>query len=198
MQEHKARMRADLTPMEINTSQRQGRSLGDRRGCRRRSIGQAEHLDQEAFPQMCARKRNHVSKKRALRRGSGTVPLLRACGLGVVVVLAAAAAVPSRRSRPRRPRAKARPRRRKTPGRSARASFWAWAGCRMPNWLPRAPRFSARAAAFVTGRMLVAARGPDLLRSPVVLDDNQGELVGPTVRDGRPAKGMPAFRFVHR
>jgi cytochrome c oxidase cbb3-type subunit 3 len=40
------------------------------------------------------------------------------------------------------------------------------------------------------------ARGgsaPDLLRSAVVLDDNKGELIGQTVHDGRPAKGMPAF-----
>jgi cytochrome c oxidase cbb3-type subunit 3 len=40
------------------------------------------------------------------------------------------------------------------------------------------------------------ARGgtaPDLLRSSVVLDDNQGELIGQTVHDGRPSKGMPAF-----
>jgi cytochrome c oxidase cbb3-type subunit III len=40
------------------------------------------------------------------------------------------------------------------------------------------------------------ARGgsaPDLLRSPVVLDDNQGELIGQTVHEGRPTKGMPAF-----
>jgi mono/diheme cytochrome c family protein len=40
------------------------------------------------------------------------------------------------------------------------------------------------------------ARGgsaPDLLRSSVVLDDNQGELIGQTVHDGRPTKGMPAF-----
>jgi len=40
------------------------------------------------------------------------------------------------------------------------------------------------------------ARGgsaPDLLRSAVVLDDNQGELIGQTIHDGRPAKGMPAF-----
>ena len=35
--------------------------------------------------------------------------------------------------------------------------------------------------------------GPDLLRSAVVLDDNQGELIGPTVHNGRPEKGMPAF-----
>jgi mono/diheme cytochrome c family protein len=40
------------------------------------------------------------------------------------------------------------------------------------------------------------ARGgsaPDLLRSSVVLDDNQGELIGQTVHAGRPTKGMPAF-----
>jgi cytochrome c oxidase cbb3-type subunit III len=35
--------------------------------------------------------------------------------------------------------------------------------------------------------------GPDLLRSAVVLDDTQGELIGQTVHQGRPAKGMPAF-----
>ena len=42
----------------------------------------------------------------------------------------------------------------------------------------------------------VDARGgsaPDLLRSAVVLDDNQGDLIGPTVHNGRPGKGMPAF-----
>jgi cytochrome c oxidase cbb3-type subunit 3 len=35
--------------------------------------------------------------------------------------------------------------------------------------------------------------GPDLLRSSVVLDDNQGEVVGPVIRKGFPDKGMPAF-----
>src|SRR5579862_510656 len=35
--------------------------------------------------------------------------------------------------------------------------------------------------------------GPDLLRSAVVLHDNQGEVIEPTVRDGRPSRGMPAF-----
>jgi cytochrome c oxidase cbb3-type subunit III len=40
------------------------------------------------------------------------------------------------------------------------------------------------------------ARGgsaPDLLRSSVILDDNQGELISQTVHQGRPEKGMPAF-----
>src|SRR6202522_291604 len=46
---------------------------------------------------------------------------------------------------------------------------------------------------FCHGANARGASGPDLLRSPVVLDDNQGELIGQTVHEGRPAKGMPAF-----
>ena len=37
------------------------------------------------------------------------------------------------------------------------------------------------------------ASGPSLLRSAVVLDDKNGELIGPVVRDGRPDRGMPKF-----
>jgi cytochrome c oxidase cbb3-type subunit III len=46
---------------------------------------------------------------------------------------------------------------------------------------------------FCHGADARGASAPDLLRSPVVLDDNQGELIGQTVHEGRPAKGMPAF-----
>ncbi len=46
---------------------------------------------------------------------------------------------------------------------------------------------------FCHGANARGASGPDLLRSPVVLDDNEGELIGATVHNGRPAKGMPAF-----
>ena len=35
--------------------------------------------------------------------------------------------------------------------------------------------------------------GPDLIRSEIVLDDEQGSLIGPVVRKGRPNDGMPAF-----
>jgi mono/diheme cytochrome c family protein len=35
--------------------------------------------------------------------------------------------------------------------------------------------------------------GPSLLRSGVVLDDQDGELIGPVVLDGRPDRGMPKF-----
>ena len=46
---------------------------------------------------------------------------------------------------------------------------------------------------FCHGADARGASGPDLLRSAIVLDDNQGELIGQTVHQGRPAKGMPAF-----
>src|SRR5579864_7415869 len=35
--------------------------------------------------------------------------------------------------------------------------------------------------------------GPDLVRSEIVLDDEQGSLIGPLIRQGRPNDGMPAF-----
>src|SRR5487761_1311326 len=35
--------------------------------------------------------------------------------------------------------------------------------------------------------------GPDLVRSVVVLDDENGDRIGPVVLQGRPDKGMPAF-----
>lgn len=35
--------------------------------------------------------------------------------------------------------------------------------------------------------------GPDLLRSPVVLDDDHGDHIGPIILNGRPEKGMPKF-----
>jgi mono/diheme cytochrome c family protein len=37
------------------------------------------------------------------------------------------------------------------------------------------------------------ASGPSLLRSAVVLDDKDGELIGPVVQAGRPDRGMPKF-----
>ncbi len=37
------------------------------------------------------------------------------------------------------------------------------------------------------------ASGPDLIRSTLVNDDQNGELIGQVVRNGRPQKGMPAF-----
>jgi mono/diheme cytochrome c family protein len=35
--------------------------------------------------------------------------------------------------------------------------------------------------------------GPDLVRSPIVLDDENAETIGPVILKGRPDRGMPAF-----
>ena len=35
--------------------------------------------------------------------------------------------------------------------------------------------------------------GADLVRSTIVLDDEQGDKIGPVILNGRPDRGMPAF-----
>jgi mono/diheme cytochrome c family protein len=37
--------------------------------------------------------------------------------------------------------------------------------------------------------------GPDLVRSPLALDDERGDKIGPVILQGRASKGMPAFRL---
>lgn len=37
--------------------------------------------------------------------------------------------------------------------------------------------------------------GPNLIRSQMVLADNKGETIGPTIREGRAAQGMPKFEL---
>lgn len=46
---------------------------------------------------------------------------------------------------------------------------------------------------FCHGADATGARGPDLLRSPLVAHDVKGNQVGPVIRQGRPDKGMPAM-----
>src|SRR6201994_3716887 len=46
---------------------------------------------------------------------------------------------------------------------------------------------------FCHGADATGARGPDLLRSPVVAHDVKGNLIGDVVHNGRPEKGMPAL-----
>jgi cytochrome c oxidase cbb3-type subunit III len=44
---------------------------------------------------------------------------------------------------------------------------------------------------FCHGADATGARGPDLVRSPLLAHDVKGDLIGPVIRDGRPDKGMP-------
>lgn len=46
---------------------------------------------------------------------------------------------------------------------------------------------------FCHGAKANGAEGPDLVRSPLVLHDEKGELIGPVIHNGRPDKGMPPF-----
>jgi cytochrome c oxidase cbb3-type subunit 3 len=46
---------------------------------------------------------------------------------------------------------------------------------------------------FCHGNDATGNRGPDLVRSPLVSHDRNGELIGPVIRTGRPDKGMPGL-----
>jgi cytochrome c oxidase cbb3-type subunit 3 len=46
---------------------------------------------------------------------------------------------------------------------------------------------------FCHGDDATGNRAPDLLRSPVLLHDVNGDLVGPVIRNGKPDLGMPGF-----
>lgn len=48
-----------------------------------------------------------------------------------------------------------------------------------------------QSCAFCHGPDATGGRGPDLIRSPLVAHDVDGDLIGPVIRNGRPDKGMP-------
>lgn len=50
-----------------------------------------------------------------------------------------------------------------------------------------------QACGFCHGPDATGARGPDLVRSPLVAHDVKGDLIGGAIRQGRPDKGMPAM-----
>jgi len=50
-----------------------------------------------------------------------------------------------------------------------------------------------QACGFCHGEDATGARGPDLVRSPLVAHDVKADLIGDVVRHGRPDKGMPAM-----
>jgi cytochrome c oxidase cbb3-type subunit III len=49
------------------------------------------------------------------------------------------------------------------------------------------------ACGFCHGNDAHGKSGPDLVRSALVLHDNQGDVIGPVIRNGRPERGMPPF-----
>jgi len=57
----------------------------------------------------------------------------------------------------------------------------------------RGHRQFQQSCGFCHGADATGARGPDLLRSPLVAHDVKGDQIGPVIRQGRPDKGMPAL-----
>jgi mono/diheme cytochrome c family protein len=57
----------------------------------------------------------------------------------------------------------------------------------------RGEKIYAPTCGFCHGDKARGAAGPNLVRSPVVLDDEKGELIAPVISQGRPDRGMPAF-----
>jgi len=65
-----------------------------------------------------------------------------------------------------------------------------------PAAAERGEKIYAPNCAFCHGAKANGASGPDLVRSPLVLHDENGELIGPVLREGRPDKGMPPFSLL--
>jgi mono/diheme cytochrome c family protein len=57
----------------------------------------------------------------------------------------------------------------------------------------RGAKLYERNCAFCHGAKATGAEGPDLVRSSLVLHDEDGEQLGPFLKVGRPDRGMPAF-----
>jgi len=80
----------------------------------------------------------------------------------------------------------------------ANYAAWAQAASQVPAAAPTATVESGRkrfeqSCGFCHGADATGARGPDLVRSPLVAHDVKGDLIGPVIRNGRPDKGMPAM-----
>src|SRR5215469_9543193 len=57
--------------------------------------------------------------------------------------------------------------------------------------LDRGRKLFGQSCGFCHGPDATGARGPDLVRSPLVAHDLNGNLIGEVIRHGRPDKGMP-------
>ena len=84
----------------------------------------------------------------------------------------------------------------KPPGRAGRGSTREFLGLgRAPDAAAaqRGEKLYAPNCGFCHGAKANGAEGPDLVRSPLVLHDDKGELIGPLIHGGRADKGMPPF-----
>src|SRR6266478_152362 len=64
-----------------------------------------------------------------------------------------------------------------------------------PKAVERGRELFQQACGFCHGTDASGARGPDLIRSAMVNHDEDGNLIGPVIKNGRAEKGMPAFPY---
>jgi len=62
-----------------------------------------------------------------------------------------------------------------------------------PDLIRQGAQQFQQSCGFCHGADATGARGPDLVRSSLVAHDENGNLIGEVIRDGRPDKGMPAL-----
>src|SRR5258708_12935204 len=74
-------------------------------------------------------------------------------------------------------------------------TFSAFAAAPDPKAIERGKQAFVQACGFCHGNDATGSRGPDLVRSPLVNRDKDANLIGPAVKNGRPAKAMPAFAY---
>jgi cytochrome c oxidase cbb3-type subunit 3 len=143
---------------------------------------------------MWAAQRDQSFRKRSLKLGSRAVSAPRACGLVAIGLLAAAAVAPSRAQQAAPTASGPDTTQVQEDTQAVRTREFLGLG-RMPDAKRAAEgaKIFGPTCGFCHGVDARGGTGPDLLRSPVVLDDNQGEVLGPMVHEGRPAKGMPDF-----
>jgi cytochrome c oxidase cbb3-type subunit 3 len=75
---------------------------------------------------------------------------------------------------------------------ASNSAAWPQSDARDPA-IERGHKQFEQACGFCHGPDATGARGPDLLRSPLVAHDVKGDLIGDVIRHGRPDKGMPAM-----
>jgi cytochrome c oxidase cbb3-type subunit 3 len=62
-----------------------------------------------------------------------------------------------------------------------------------PEAVARGQKIYVPNCGFCHGADAAGKSGPDLIRSPLALRDESGNLLGPLLRNGRPDRGMPSF-----
>ncbi|GAC1701783.1 MAG: hypothetical protein NVS9B4_05740 [Candidatus Acidiferrum sp.] len=70
------------------------------------------------------------------------------------------------------------------------SAAWSQSSSQKPE-IERGHKQFQQACGFCHGPDATGARGPDLVRSPIVAHDVKGDQIGEIIRHGRPEKGMP-------